>query len=100
LVGGAGADTIIGGAGTDTASWDGATALVNASLVTNLAFGGDGGTVGTSTAYANANLISSWGFTEGTGTQASAANGTAYKVTLNGTAGWSSALRAMAMLWI
>ena len=92
LVGGAGADTIIGGAGTDTASWDGATVAVNASLMTNLASGGDGGTVGTATAYSNANLIADWGFTEGTGTQASAANGSAYKVTLNGGAGWASGL--------
>ncbi|MFE8583487.1 cadherin domain-containing protein [Sphingomonas sp. NCPPB 2930] len=76
LIGGTGADALIGGRGTDTASWAGSSSGVNASLATGVASGGDAGTPGAATPYANASLIAGWSFSEGSGNTATAIGGT------------------------
>ncbi|WP_309737102.1 cadherin domain-containing protein [Sphingomonas sp. SORGH_AS_0742] len=76
LMGGTGADALIGGRGTDTASWAGSSSGVNASLATGVASGGDAGTPGAATPYANASLIAGWSFSEGSGNTATAIGGT------------------------
>ncbi len=78
---------MIGGSGIDTASWAGSSAGVTANLATGIATGGDAGTAGAATAYANASLVAGWGFAEGSGATATAISG-GQTATLKGTAGW------------
>jgi VCBS repeat-containing protein len=87
LIGGTGSDALIGGTGVDTASWSGSSSGVTASLATGTAYGGDAGTQGAATAYANASLVAGWGFSEGSGTTATAISGS-QTVILKGTTSW------------